>query len=79
MRLPGVFLDLNELSADLKTHLRYPEDLFSIQADQYRTFHMTVPQVFYNREDLWVFPKETYAGNVAAHAVLLHPDEAPRK
>jgi uncharacterized membrane protein (UPF0182 family) len=62
---PGVFLDLNELSADLKTHLRYPEDLFSIQADQYRTFHMTVPQVFYNREDFWVFPKETYAGNVA--------------
>jgi hypothetical protein len=62
---PGVFLDLNQLSADLKTHLRYPEDLFSIQADQYRTFHMTDPQVFYNREDLWVFPKETYAGNVA--------------
>ena len=62
---PGVFLDLNQLSADLKTHLRYPEDLFSIQADQYRTFHMTVPQVFYNREDLWVFPQENYAGNVA--------------
>ncbi len=62
---PGVFMDLNQLSADLKTHLRYPEDLFSIQADLYRTFHMTVPQVFYNREDLWVFPNETYAGTVA--------------
>jgi uncharacterized protein len=62
---PGVFMDLNQLSADLKTHLRYPEDLFSIQADQYRTFHMTVPQVYYNREDLWVLPQENYAGNVA--------------
>jgi uncharacterized protein len=62
---PGVFKDLNQLSADLKTHLRYPEDLFSIQADLYRTFHMTVPQVFYNREDLWVLPNETYAGTVA--------------
>ena len=62
---PGVFKDLNQLSADLKAHLRYPEDLFSIQADQYRTFHMTDPQVFYNREDLWVLPKETYAGTVA--------------
>ena len=62
---PGVFMDLNRLSADLKTHLRYPEDLFSIQADQYRTFHMTVPQVFYNREDLWVLPQENYAGKVA--------------
>jgi hypothetical protein len=62
---PGVFMDLNQLSADLKLHLRYPEDLFSIQADQYRTFHMTVPQVFYNREDLWVLPQENYAGKVA--------------
>ena len=62
---PGVFKDLNLLSADLKAHLRYPEDLFSIQADQYRTFHMTVPQVYYNREDLWVLPQENYAGTVA--------------
>ncbi len=59
---PGVFKDLDQLSADLKQHLRYPEDLFAIQADEYRTFHMTDPQVFYNREDLWVSPKETYAG-----------------
>jgi uncharacterized membrane protein (UPF0182 family) len=59
---PGVFKDLSELSPDLKAHLRYPEDLFSIQADQYRTFHMTVPQVFYNQEDLWVFAQEKYAG-----------------
>jgi len=62
---PGVFKDLNQLSPDLKSHLRYPEDLFSIQADQYTTFHMTVPQVYYNREDLWVLPNETYAGKVA--------------
>jgi uncharacterized membrane protein (UPF0182 family) len=63
---PGLFMDLNQLSADLKTHLRYPEDLFSIQADQYRTFHMTDPQVFYNREDLWVLPQEKYEGKVLA-------------
>jgi hypothetical protein len=62
---PGVFQDLNQLSADLKAHLRYPEDLFSIQADQYATFHMRVPQVYYNREDLWVHPQENYAGKVA--------------
>ena len=62
---PGVFHDLNQLSPDLKAHLRYPQDLFSIQADQYRTFHMTDPQVYYNREDLWVLPQEQYAGKVA--------------
>ena len=59
---PDVFNDLSELSADLKKHLRYPEDLFTVQADQYRTFHMTDPQVFYNREDLWASPMEKYAG-----------------
>jgi uncharacterized membrane protein (UPF0182 family) len=60
---PGVFRELGELSQDLKRHLRYPEDLFTIQADMYRTYHMTDPQVFYNREDLWSFAQEKYAGN----------------
>jgi len=63
---PGVFKDLSELSPDLKSHLRYPEDMFGIQADEYKTFHMTDPQVFYNREDLWVAPQEKYDGAVAA-------------
>ena len=61
---PGVFKDLSELPADLKAHLRYPEDLFGIQSTQYETFHMTDPQVFYNREDLWVPPQEKYEGAV---------------
>jgi uncharacterized membrane protein (UPF0182 family) len=66
---PGVFRDLSELPADLKKHLRYPEGLFAVQADQYRTFHMTDPQVFYNREDLWTAPMEKYAG----HAQPMEP------
>lgn len=61
---PGVFKDLSQLSPDLKSHLRYPEDLFAIQTHEYKSFHMTDPQVFYNREDLWASPKEEYNGNV---------------
>ena len=61
---PGVLKDLNELAPDLKLHLRYPQDLFGIQAAQYETFHMTDPQVFYNREDLWVPPQEKYEGKM---------------
>ena len=60
---PNAFQDLADMPQDLKNHLRYPEDLFAIQADLYRTFHMTDPQVFYNQEDLWGFPQEKYAGN----------------
>lgn len=60
---PGVFKDLAEMSPDLKAHLRYPESLFRIQAQMYATYHMTVPQVFYNKEDLWSVPNEKYAGS----------------
>ncbi len=60
---PGVFRPLDELSPDLKAHLRYPESLFRIQAQMYATYHMTVPQVFYNKEDLWSSPNEKYAGS----------------
>jgi uncharacterized membrane protein (UPF0182 family) len=59
---PGVFRPLKDLSEDMRKHLRYPEDLFDIQADMYRTYHMVDPRVFYNQEDLWAFPQEKYAG-----------------
>ena len=62
---PGVFQNLDRLPPDLKLHLRYPQDLFAIQATQYQTFHMTDPQVFYNREDLWVPPMEKYDGKLS--------------
>jgi uncharacterized membrane protein (UPF0182 family) len=62
---PGVFQNLNALPPDLKLHLRYPQDLFAIQATQYQSFHMTDPQVFYNREDLWVPPMEKYDGKLS--------------
>ena len=58
---PTMFKPLDAMSPDLRLHIRYPEDLFTIQALQHRAFHMTVPEVFYNREDLWQFPRETAA------------------
>jgi uncharacterized membrane protein (UPF0182 family) len=59
---PGVFKPLSAMPADLRAHIRYPEDFFLIQADIYRTYHMVDPQVFYNREDLWGFARENYSG-----------------
>jgi hypothetical protein len=57
----GVFKSLDQVSPDLKAHLRCPEDLFAIQPDECKRFHMTGPQVFKSREALWVAPNETYA------------------
>ncbi|MBI1986858.1 MAG: UPF0182 family protein [Nitrospinae bacterium] len=53
---PGTFLPLEAMPEDLRRHLRYPEDLFALQTHLYATYHMTTPQVFYNKEDLWEIP-----------------------
>jgi len=76
---PEVFQELQEMPQDLKTHLRYPLDLFQIQVDKFRLYHMTIPQVFYNREDLWTLPREKYAGSpidMEPYYILIRlPDE----
>jgi uncharacterized membrane protein (UPF0182 family) len=56
---PGLFSPMDEMPASLRSHVRYPEDLFKAQAEMYRTYHMQDPQVFYNREDLWSVPSES--------------------
>jgi hypothetical protein len=53
---PGVFRPLADMPADLHRHIRYPQTLFGIQARVYSIFHMTDPQVFYNKEDIWRIP-----------------------
>ena len=58
---PALFKPLDAMPPDLQKHIRYPEDLFNIQALQYRAYHMDAPEVFYNREDLWQFPREPTA------------------
>jgi uncharacterized protein len=55
---PGLFKPLAAMPADLRQHIRYPEDLFLVQAELYRAYHMDAPEVFYNREDLWQFPRQ---------------------
>jgi uncharacterized protein len=55
---PGLFKSLTAMPQELQHHIRYPEDLFLIQAQLYRAYHMDAPEVFYNREDLWQFPRE---------------------
>jgi uncharacterized membrane protein (UPF0182 family) len=59
---PGLLKTLDQMPADLRRHVRYPEDLFAIQARKYATYHMEDPQVFYNREDLWAIPRRTIEG-----------------
>lgn len=61
---PDAFKPISEMPHDLRSHIRYPEDLFSIQAHIYATYHMTDPQVFYNKEDLWKIPEKKIGNQV---------------
>jgi hypothetical protein len=55
---PMLFRNASEMPADLRRHVRYPEMLLALQADVYGLYHMTNPEVFYNREDLWTIASE---------------------
>jgi uncharacterized membrane protein (UPF0182 family) len=50
---PGLFTDAAAMPAAVRKHVRYPELLLNVQAAVYGLYHMTNPDVFYNREDLW--------------------------
>jgi uncharacterized membrane protein (UPF0182 family) len=55
---PGMFKDASAMPQNLRQHVRYPEWLLQLQAAVYGLYHMTDPEVFYNREDLWTVANE---------------------
>lgn len=77
---PQLFKPLTAMPPELRSHIRYPEDLFGIQSERLLTYHMTDPQVFYNREDQWQIPKEIYGAKSQAvspyYLIMKLPTEA---
>ncbi|OAF03691.1 hypothetical protein AYJ54_03710 [Bradyrhizobium centrolobii] len=63
---PGLFKAFAVMPPDLQKHIRYPEDLFLIQAKLYQAYHMEAADVFYNREDLWQFPRQPAGDGVSS-------------
>jgi uncharacterized protein len=80
---PGLLKPLVQMPKDLQAHIRYPEDLFTLQMQMYATYHMEDPQVFFNKEDLWTIPRRTQDGRTATemepyYTIMRLPDE-PRE
>jgi uncharacterized membrane protein (UPF0182 family) len=57
---PDLIKPMDEMPSAIKRHIRYPQDLFMVQARMLKTYHMTDPKVFYNKEDYWEIPSEIY-------------------
>ena len=73
---PGVFRPLADMPQSLTTHLRYPEDIFTLQTAIYTTYHMDDPQIFYNKEDQWEVPIIAQEGEKQAEGKV--PAMTPR-
>jgi uncharacterized membrane protein (UPF0182 family) len=56
---------LDQMPEGLRAHLRYPVDLFEVQGRMFASYHMRDAQVFYNKEDQWSVPLESYAASNA--------------
>ena len=62
---PDLFTPIEAMSADLRSHVRYPQDIFTLQTAMFSTYHMTNPAVFYNKEDQWDVPAIDSDGRTA--------------
>ncbi len=65
---PSLLVDQSQMPAEVRSHVRYPEDMFRIQSHVYQRYHMTDPTDFYQREDEWVIPANPMRGVSSAVA-----------
>jgi hypothetical protein len=75
---PGIFRPLDSMPPDLRSHLRYPDQLYRVQAALYATYHMDAPTDFYHREDQWQIPVVAESNGAVPfmrHIVMRLPEE----
>ncbi len=74
---PGTFRPMSEIPESLVSHLRYPEDIFTLQTAAYLVYHMDDPQIFYNKEDQWEIPAIASEGEtmLPRHIIMKLPGE----
>ncbi|HVE47295.1 MAG TPA: UPF0182 family protein [Acidimicrobiales bacterium] len=65
---PKLFTPGSKMSADLRSHLRYPEDLFRVQTNMYGRYHITAPADFYNASDAWNISQDPGSGSPTPEA-----------
>ncbi|HLV27345.1 MAG TPA: UPF0182 family protein [Gemmatimonadales bacterium] len=75
---PGIFKPISEMPTDLRSHARYPEDIYRVQTELYTAYHMDDAEEFYAREDQWQIPRMDQGDATRAfmrHIIMRLPDE----
>jgi hypothetical protein len=75
---PGIFAPMDSMPADLRAHIRVPDELYRAQTALYTTYHMDSPEDFYHRDDQWQIPtvdEQTGSVPFMRHIIMRLPDE----
>lgn len=72
---PGMFMPLSGMPDDLRSHIRYPQRFLEFQASMFAAYHMTNPQVFYNKENLWEVPAFSERAMEPYYTIMKLPGE----
>jgi uncharacterized membrane protein (UPF0182 family) len=73
---PKLFTDGSQMSAELRSHLRYPEDLFRVQTNEFGLYHITSPAEFYNKSDAWDISQDPGSGQVGSSGTITQTTNA---
>jgi uncharacterized membrane protein (UPF0182 family) len=79
MVFPDMFKPLTDMPEDMRKHIRYPQRFLQIQASIFASYHMTDPQVFYNKENLWEVPAFGEKPMEPYYTIMKLPGEKPEK
>ena len=71
-----LFTDGSQMSPELRSHLRYPEDLFRVQTNMFGLYHITDPAAFYNKSDAWDISQDPGSGQVGAGGAITQTTNA---
>jgi uncharacterized membrane protein (UPF0182 family) len=76
---PQLFTSMDNMPEGIKAHMRYPQEIFDVQSDVYKLYHMTNPEVFYQKEDVWEIANQLYERKEtvmeSGYMIMKLPDE----
>jgi uncharacterized protein len=75
---PELFTPKDQIPKALTEHVRYPEDLFSIQTDRYASYHIGAARDFYSKQDFWALPEDRSGQLTHGEGSLVVTGKSPR-